>query len=456
MTEFDLMRALGDIDGKYIKNIDVFYKTGPSWRYFMKKSVKAIAAAAVFVLLIGVFLFAGQIDQPNTARQPENKSAALQSGGPVTVCVDNYWASQIKDLAECVKALEGENCPVFRWKLLPEDKSSRSLKLESLRVEIMSGQGPDLFLCFDSSDTESLFLLPEKSMRGRLFYPMDDLIEGASHFSAEDLHPALLEAGKTEEGQMLLPLRYTFSMAELEQAPQGLQSWKDIAASTDPKVRSAFGSLLVNDFPYTFSTLADYEAESLSVSQEELAAHLKAGRNLQEDRSETAAYIGQVNDSFLRMATGVLSPLYNDQGGVTAQVTMYAAINANSANAQGSFLLLDYLLSDELISGKGFATGRFIDQMTEKAKEVFSCADFYKTMEGISAKVKAPADVSAQLSPENEESLKKAMENITAVNYNSIWRQMIAEEFWNAASDSEIEKQADRLYKKMKQLLAES
>ena len=48
----------------------------------------------------------------------------------------------------------------------------------------------------------------------------------------------------------------------------------------------------------------------------------------------------------------------NDQGGVTARVKVYAAINRNADLPEQAFAALDFLLSDEVISGEGFPYGQ--------------------------------------------------------------------------------------------------
>ena len=48
----------------------------------------------------------------------------------------------------------------------------------------------------------------------------------------------------------------------------------------------------------------------------------------------------------------------NDQGGVTACVQTYAAVNRNTEKPEQAFSLLDFLLSNEVLSGQGFRAGK--------------------------------------------------------------------------------------------------
>ena len=47
-------------------------------------------------------------------------------------------------------------------------------------------------------------------------------------------------------------------------------------------------------------------------------------------------------------------PIPNPQGGVTAAVTFYAAINANAAHPQEAFDFIELLYSEELVTQQGF------------------------------------------------------------------------------------------------------
>jgi len=51
---------------------------------------------------------------------------------------------------------------------------------------------------------------------------------------------------------------------------------------------------------------------------------------------------------------GTAIVLPNDEGGVTAYVTVYAAINRNTEKPDQAFSLLDFLFSDEIMTGDGF------------------------------------------------------------------------------------------------------
>ena len=48
--------------------------------------------------------------------------------------------------------------------------------------------------------------------------------------------------------------------------------------------------------------------------------------------------------------------LSNDEGGITAYVTVYAAVNRNTEKPDQAFSLLDFLFSDEVMTGVGFPT----------------------------------------------------------------------------------------------------
>ncbi|MBP3704140.1 MAG: hypothetical protein J6I98_01275, partial [Clostridia bacterium] len=54
----------------------------------------------------------------------------------------------------------------------------------------------------------------------------------------------------------------------------------------------------------------------------------------------------QMQGSITRNSTVTLVPLYSDDGGVTAAITAYAAINRNTTRPEDAYYVLDYLLSN--------------------------------------------------------------------------------------------------------------
>lgn len=83
----------------------------------------------------------------------------------------------------------------------------------------MSGGGPDVFItqCVgDFSNTQignPIFAMPEKAMELGLFLPLDEYIENAKYSEWDKFTKSVMDSGKNEEGQQLIPLTYTLPSA---------------------------------------------------------------------------------------------------------------------------------------------------------------------------------------------------------------------------------------------------
>ena len=62
-----------------------------------------------------------------------------------------------------------------------------------------------------------LFQNPEKVMYSGTFLPLDSYIQNAKYFNPEHYNPVIMEAGKTEEGQCLLPVTYDYRISYFEE-----------------------------------------------------------------------------------------------------------------------------------------------------------------------------------------------------------------------------------------------
>ena len=105
---------------------------------------------------------------------------------------------------------------------------------------------------------------------------------------------------------------------------------------------------------------ADYKAESLGFSKEELGEFFAALSRYEEqiDSGEAQRPKGLHISNMLLVNGAVTSrswamepltmvPLYDSEGGVTARVNCFAGVNANAGNPAGAFWAADYLLGHD-------------------------------------------------------------------------------------------------------------
>ena len=236
----------------------------------MKKSLSLLLTLVLLVL-------------PAACGQPK-------AAGPLQVLVDVEFAGGYRNVdasALCdnllfnLSLMEGAPQDV-EFQYLPKEGEEREAALAHLRTELLSGKGPDLLLCcteFPIGDAQALFRFPEQAMDRKIFLPLDPYIEKARFMEWDKLVPAVMEAGRTEEGQELLPLAFTlpvtcYRQSQVQHQPSQSMTYAEMeqggpalfAASIPPGANS-FTAL-----SSYFTTLADWQAEELTFTEEELLA----------------------------------------------------------------------------------------------------------------------------------------------------------------------------------------
>lgn len=245
----------------------------------------------------------------------------------ITIVADEYcWIKM--NLKTFVESVPGYNTEFTAEIIKLEGEPERSAYLDRMRVELMAGNGPDLFLCdcvygnifgFGDEGKGPMFNFPQQLMENRIFLPLDEYMENVQYTEpAERSRKGLMESGNPY----------------LEHVGRG-------------------ESMGLN-FLDPFGAPADYEKEELTFTEEEL---LEAALDLWE--GENLWYLGYYDDVIPGAYTAWLSetisgresetegrllvPAYNRDGGVTACVTNYAAINRNANYPEYAFRVLDLL-----------------------------------------------------------------------------------------------------------------
>jgi len=254
--------------------------------------------------------------------------------------------------------------------LIPTEGEKRNSALDRIRTELLSGKGPDIFLfdcyppgLYDEDSWERLFPFVEQVMENRIFLPLDDLIDNPKYMVWDELLPCVMDAGKNEEGQLVLPLGYTFSahlysMENEQLLPSQDLSWEDMRTSDNPLLFDAAGGR----FSDIIGNLADYTNDTLSFTEEELLSRslemmdfVQRSSNKDESLEIDSTYI-YFNGHNLS-TTGLMLdddspnylmvPGYNSSGGLTVNISSVAAANRNTEHADIVISILDYILSKE-------------------------------------------------------------------------------------------------------------
>ena len=354
----------------------------------------------VFFLLLISLVFTGcqnnitqeQPELPSHAKT-ENSRENVKTNDSKTlrICldVDHNRSGAVNDtnaaLLEFKNTLEQSGgLTNVEFEYLPASGSERESMINRLRIELMSGEGPDVFIIkrhtiADENISDPLFSMPEKMMANDMFLPLDEYIENNTQFTDWDkLTQTVLAAGRDEEGQQIIPLAYTMPILyyqrfeENEIVPKDM-TFEEILAKED---LSDFAKLLIrtkyidedgiinytggSELLHIFGELADYESEELLFTQEELQRELDRLFDISDDlishpESREFVYDRSSLDSYLMMNVSSL-PGYkadmdfdlisvcSEDGGYTALITAYAAVNRNTNCPDEAFTVVDLLL----------------------------------------------------------------------------------------------------------------
>lgn len=267
----------------------------------------------------------------------------------------------------------------------PKCGEERDIYLSNLRTEIMAGGGPDVFVClsgigfhFDKDNNfqvhyvEPIFRFPQQAMKRNMFLPLDNYIKTAKHMEWDKLTQVVMKAGRTEKGQMLLPMTYTvpttlFRKSDVKSALSKEMKWDDMFFQD-----TALGVAAVSDtstlMGSALAPLADFENDKLAFSEEDLTRFCEKITNHQTlDNDNTIPHfrfnlkvldsfkLNDYNEAFKNDDSFTLVPLYSRNGGYMATVTSFVGINANAENPEAAFSVVDYLLGEECQRSKLYA-----------------------------------------------------------------------------------------------------
>jgi len=283
--------------------------------------------------------------------------------------------------------------------VLPSLDNARESALDRIRTEIMAGDGPDLFIVRSDrgvNDRDLLFPIPEKAMENGLFLPLDKYIKKAQFMEWDKHTKAIMDAGRDRFGQQMIPMVYTTPLTFYRTAdipdvkPEADTSWQDMLEDETNILRTAATwrhSVKGNDefkesensyLEYILGDLADFRKDKLLFSEEELlqrVIEVIETENAYKEKEissgfahyQTRIYPGFDYDLDHHLGPGLwidtrytkpdqyrgiqfkdeqtMIPIYSDDGGVTATIAAFTAINANTRRAEDAFFIMDLLLS---------------------------------------------------------------------------------------------------------------
>ncbi len=337
----------------------------------MKRKIALLMAllCLTIVLLPGCKEDKGQSSSRRDTQKTADKMEETTGLKTVSILVDlaDGTAEEITKTLNKVPGF-GEDF-IYQIEVLPPlfQKQDRDNIMTRVRTEIMAGKGPDLFLCSHrlygynaGPDDMPFFKFPVQAMSNRIFLPLDDYIEEAGNIDWDSMQPVVMEAGRNQEGQQIVPLSYTFETAIFDGSytPEAKfpMTWQQMTEDPDPNIRAASYGHMYN----VIGELADYSKDAPAFTEEELLGWVTKQYDIwqtvpKEYRDVKCimmdqGYLSDLDENFSLGGKEeyTMIPLCNISGGVTASITTFAAINRNARYPDEAFKVIEYLLDPEV------------------------------------------------------------------------------------------------------------
>lgn len=419
----------------------------------MKKKIGIVIAAALLLVSCG-----------SIQKQPEKKES-------LTICVDYLYEPAVSEL---INTWKKQNQDIdTKLVVIPKDADAAEIKISELRTEIMSGGGPDVFILegmppLTENIKNVLFLNPEKMMYEEVFLPLDQLMEQAQYMVPSAWNQKILESGRMGEEQLMLPIcyeyyAYAFRTADLEDSQDIPSSWEELVNCEEKPIIKETVSKMLMSYYSIFGELADYQNETLFLSKEELSARMQEVFSLREkywnmeevENIPDAVVAGKVKSTFFsalerNKEEHTIFAFPNINGGITATVNLYAAINRNTNQQEEAFSLLDLLFSEEIMCGKGIT----IEGRTWGAGVMSQMVSNI----GIPIHNSALQQLCGKISEEDKRILMEMEDQIQTVYYASDLIREMTDMYWNYTMVHEEEKRneiVNQTYQALQMNLAE-
>ena len=339
---------------------------------------------------------------------------------PLSICVEEENERMMHQIVTAwQKMYGGEQTELI---VIPSGKEASKQKVQEIREAIVSGGGPDLFLAESPNPAWSepktvLFSDPEKEMEQGTFLSLEPYLE---YFDTKLLEEQILTAGRFREKQMVLPMTYdyflyAFDTENLPQSTELPETWEELIGRKEKAIRQTAGQRIGMQFFDTFGQIADYEKGELLLSENQLKEVLdeaaefgSTSLNMDWKIGDTGVVsLNTIEEIAGEKTAHTLFALPNEEGGITANITLYAGINKNTKQPKKAVSFLQLLYSEEVLSGEGIP----IDGRMEGSGVKFP--------QGVSVYKKDLEKRIRSLSKEDQEQMRDIQGKITAVRFYS-------------------------------------
>lgn len=229
----------------------------------------------------------GAAPSATSSASASTDSTASKSSEKAVIVTDEQEFTHENGITRLAKEIYGDlNVEFF---VLSEDTQERETQISSLRVEIMAGGGPDGYLL--SSPTSNmtfngeghpatLFPDVQRTMQAGAFLPLDDYIKESEYLCSEDHFASVFDTGKTDEGQVVLPITcyasvFLLDKAQLADPDFTPKTWDELVNCDDTAVLKVVRNNLYTWCGAGIPRIADYATEKTILTEENLTAQFE-------------------------------------------------------------------------------------------------------------------------------------------------------------------------------------
>lgn len=282
----------------------------------------------------------------------------------------------------------------IRLDILPTEEAAREACLDSLRVKIAAGDGPDVYLLPSAARLttetpkkysyyvlDSLFPDVQTTMGNRQFADLSTYYDQDTELNRDGLLGTVMDAGTLDGKRYILPLRFNmmtyFLLPELLEKTAVSQELFEqdlgtclsaVSASEDPDLMAGF---FYSRPEYFFSDVIDYGASEVRIDREALLRYAREEKRMSEKlgtldpRCRISVYakhnytprpasiqplancLDAMAISSVENMDACFLPLRSMEGTVSASVTYYAAVDGSCATPELAYRFIRLFLTED-------------------------------------------------------------------------------------------------------------
>lgn len=284
----------------------------------------------------------------------KQNDASEKSQKELVIVTDTKAEQAVSDFAKYYT----EKHPGFSVRIENPFKGSseeRSANLQKWNTDITVGKGPDIYLLSTlldneilDNDTELLLIKNvNKTMQNGVFASLDSYMEKDSFWKQSAYKKEILEAGKYQGRQYVLPLTcHYYVIAGEEEKVAAIESLQDLPLSASSK--------LLFYSPRLVQPAVDYEENQVIFAREKWGSFIKlCFENLYDQvEEEDECYFYGVNELVTEEYESY-TPLMNLDGRKVAAIECYGAVGMSSEYKEEAYEFLMLFLNGTVTKEKG-------------------------------------------------------------------------------------------------------